>query len=277
CVSVIRKTILSTLLVCSLVFVPLASFADEGMWLPQMLEKLSQDQLKKRGLQLKPDEIYSTAKVSLKDAVVIIGGGTGTFVSQDGLVITNHHVAFEAVTAATTTENNYIEKGFLAKARSEEIPAKGYTVRITQDVQDVTDQMLAAVKPGMSDAERNRALAVKQRELAAAVTKDGMVGQVVEAYSGAQYHLYTYQQLNDVRLVYAPPKSIGYFGGDPDNFEWPRHCGDFSFLRAYVAPDGNPAGFNKANAPFKPKKFLPINATGIKEGDFSMVVGYPGT
>ncbi len=272
----IRKTILSTLLVCSLVFVPLASFADEGMWLPQTIEKLAQDQLKKRGLQLKPDEIYSTAKVSLKDAVVIIGGGTGTFVSQDGLVITNHHIAFEAVTAAATTENNYIERGFLAKTRTEEIPAKGYTVRITQDTQDVTDQMLAAVKPGMSDAERNRALAIKQRELAAAVSKDGLVGQVVEAYSGAQYHLYTYQQLNDVRLVYAPPKSIGYFGGDPDNFEWPRHCGDFSFLRAYVAPDGKAAGFNKDNVPFKPKKFLALDASGIKEGDFTMILGYPG-
>jgi hypothetical protein len=274
---VIRKTVLSTLLVLSLVIVPLASFADEGMWLPQMIDKLPQDLLKKRGLLLKPDEIYSTNKVSLKDAVVIIGGGTGSFVSADGLIITNHHVAFEAVTAATTTENNYIEKGFLAKTRAEEIQAKGYTVRITQDTQDVTDQMLAAVKPGMSDAERNRALTVKQRELAAAVSKDGMIGQVVEAYGGAQYHLYTYQQLNDVRLVYAPPKAIGYFGGDPDNFEWPRHCGDFSFLRAYVAPDGKAAAFNKDNVPFKPKKFLALDAGGVKEGDFTMVLGYPGT
>ncbi|MBI1759796.1 MAG: S46 family peptidase [Acidobacteria bacterium] len=271
-----RKTLLLALLAFSLITTPFASFADEGMWLPGALDKLPQDQLKKRGLLLKPEEIYSTAKVSLKDAVVIIGGGTGTFISPDGLIVTNHHVAFEAITAASSTENNYIENGFLANARAEEIQAKGYTVRITQESRDVTDQILAAVTPGMSDAERNRAVAGKQRDLAREFSKDGLVAQIVEAYGGAQYHLYIYQQLNDVRLVYAPPKAIGYFGGDPDNFEWPRHCGDFSFMRAYVAPDGKAAGFNKDNVPFKPKKFLALDASGVKEGDFTMVLGYPG-
>jgi hypothetical protein len=128
----------------------------------------------------------------------------------------------------------------------------------------------------MSLGERLRAIGVKQRELGASASKDGLVAQVVEAYQGAQYHLYVYQQLRDVRLVYAPPKNIGYFGGDPDNFEWPRHCGDFAFLRAYVAPDGKPAAYSKDNVPFKPKKFLTLDASGVKEGDFTMILGYPG-
>lgn len=272
-----RKTLVLTFLAVALVLSPFASLADEGMWLPGTLDKLPQDQLKKRGLQLRPDEIYSTTKASLKDAAVIVGGGTGTFVSADGLIITNHHVAFEAVAAASSTENNYIDNGFLAKTRADEIQAKGYTVRITQDQKDVTSEVLAAVTAGMSDAERNRAIATKQRELARSATKDGLIAQVVEAYGGAQYHLYVYQQLNDVRIAYAPPKSIGYFGGDPDNFEWPRHCGDFSFLRAYVAPDGKPAGYSKDNVPFKPKKFLALDASGVKENDFTMILGYPGT
>ena len=272
-----RKSIFFALLTAALVITPFASFADEGMWLPHTIDKLPQDQLRKRGLQLKPEEIYSTANVSLKDAVVIIGGGTGTFISPDGLIVTNHHVAFDAITAASTTEKNYIEDGFMAKSRDEEIQAKGYTVRITQEARDVTTQVMAAVTPGMGGADRARAIAQKQRELVKDATKEGFVAQVVEAYGGAQHHLYVYQQLNDVRLVYGPPKSIGYFGGDPDNFEWPRHCGDFSFLRAYVAPDGKAAAFNKANVPFKPKKFLPLDASGIKEGDFTMILGYPGT
>jgi hypothetical protein len=274
---VYRKTFVFVLLTFSLVFTPFASLADEGMWLPHQLDKLPFDQLKKRGLQLKPEEIYSTKQTSLKDAAVIIGGGTGTFVSPDGLIITNHHVAFDAVTAASTTENNYIEDGFLAKARAEEIPAKDYQVSITQDIRDVTAEVLSAVKPEMSDAERSRALAAKQREVGNAASKDGLAGQVVEAYHGAQYHLYVYQRIRDVRLVYAPPKSIGYFGGDPDNFEWPRHCGDFAFLRAYVAPNGNAQAFSKDNVPFKPKKFLALDASGLKEGDFTMILGYPGT
>ena len=274
-----RRILLSALLAFSLVS---ASFiyhnvrADEGMWLPQNLSQLPFDQLKKRGLQLKPEEIYSTTTVSLKDAAVIIGGGTGTFISPDGLVITNHHVAFEAVTDASTTEKNFIQAGFLAKARAEEIIAKDYTVRITQDIKDVTADVMAGVKPEMSLGERMRAIGLKQREIGTAASKDGLIAQVVEAYQGAQYHLYVYQQLRDVRLVYAPPKNIGYFGGDPDNFEWPRHCGDFAFFRAYVAPDGKPAAFSKDNVPFKPKKFLALDASGVKENDFTMILGYPG-
>lgn len=276
-----RKSLTIALLVISLVASPLASFADEGMWLPGSLNILPLGEMKKRGFELKPEDVYSTTKPSLKDAVVQISiGGTGSFVSPNGLILTNHHVAFAAVTRASTTEKDYINSGFLAASRAEEIPAQGYTISITQDYKDVTAEVNSAVKPEMSPEERTRAIATKQQEIAKAAAagreKEGIRTQVVEASGGYQYFLYTYLTLKDIRLAYAPPKSIGYFGGDPDNFEWPRHAGDFAFLRAYVAPDGSPAAFSKDNVPFKPKKFLPINATGIKEGDFAMVMGYPG-
>jgi Peptidase S46 len=275
-----RKPLTVALLVVSLLISPLSSLADEGMWLPDSVSKLPLAEMKKRGFELKPEDIYSLTKPSLKDAIVQISiGGTGSFVSPEGLILTNHHVAFAAITRASTSEKDYINNGFLAKSRAEEIPAQGYFIKITQDFKDVTAEVLSAVKPEMSFEARLRAISLKQEEIGKANSreKEGIDAQVVEASGGYQYFLYTYLKLRDVRLVYAPPKSIGYYGGDPDNFEWPRHCGDFAFLRAYVGPDGNPAGFNKANAPFKPKKFLPINATGIKEGDFSMVMGYPGS
>src|SRR5262245_5208481 len=277
--SMFRKSLTVALLVISLMTAPLSSFADEGMWLPDSLGKLPLGEMKKRGFELKPEDVYSTTKPSLKDAIVQISiGGTGSFVSPDGLILTNHHVAFAAVTRASASEKDYINNGFLAKSRPEEIQAQGYTVSITQDFKDVTNEVLSAVKPEMSPEERMRAIAAKQQDLNRANSreKEGVRAQVIEASGGHQYFLYTYLRLPDVRLVYAPPKSIGYFGGDPDNFEWPRHCGDFAFLRAYAGADGNPAAFNKDNVPFKPKKFLPINATGIKEGDFAMVMGYPG-
>jgi hypothetical protein len=275
-----RKPLIIALFIASMVILPVASLADEGMWLPDTLGKLPLGEMKKRGFELKPEDVYSLTKPSLKDAVVQISiGGTGSFVSPDGLIVTNHHVAFAAVTRASTTEKDYINSGFLAKSRVEEIPAQGYTISITQDYKDVTAEVLAAVKPEMSPEERQRAIAAKQREMgkAASREKEGIRVQVVEASGGYQYFQYTYLTLRDVRLVFAPPKAIGYFGGDPDNFEWPRHCGDFAFLRAYVGPDGAPANYNKDNVPFKPKKFLPINANGIKEGDFAFVMGYPGS
>lgn len=274
-----RKPLTITLLVVSLLISPLASFADEGMWLPDSVGKLPLGEMKKRGFELKPEDVYSLTKPSLKDAVVqISAGGTGSFVSPDGLILTNHHVAFAAITRASTSEKDYINNGFLAKSRNEEIPAQRYAVSITQDFKDVTAEVLSAVKPEMSPEERMRAITEKQQEMGKTNSreKEGLVAQVIEASGGYQYFLYTYLKLPDVRLVYAPPKSIGYYGGDPDNFEWPRHCGDFAFLRVYTGPDGNPANFSKDNVPFKPKKFLPINATGIKEGDFAMVMGYPG-
>jgi Peptidase S46 len=275
-----RNVLMVIFLICSLIVSPLSSLADEGMWLPDTIDKLPLGQLKKRGLELKAEEIYSTTEPSLKDAIVRIsvggGGGTGSFVSADGLILTNHHVAFGAVTAASNTEKDYIGNGFLAKSRSEEIEARNYTIYITQEFKEVTAEILSAVTPEMSHEARNQAITGKVEEIRKSREKDGIVAQVVEASGGYQYFLYTYVMSKDVRLVYAPPKSIGYYGGDPDNFEWPRHTGDFAFLRAYVAPSGQTAGYSKENIPFKPKKFLSINSAGIKEGDFTMIMGYPG-
>lgn len=276
-----RKFLTVSLLIVALAFSPFASLADEGMWLPDSLSKLPLAQLKKRGFELKPEDVYSTTQPSLKDAIVqISAGGTGSFVSGEGLILTNHHVAFAAITRASTTEKDYINNGFLAKSRAEEIPAQGYTVSILQEFKDVTAEVLSAAKPEMTPEQRDAALAAKRGEIQKTALngrdKDGIRTQVVEATSGYQYFLYTYLTLRDVRIVYAPPKSIGYFGGDPDNFEWPRHCGDFTYLRAYVGADGKPAGFSKDNVPFKPKRFLAVNAAGIKEGDFTFVMGHPG-
>lgn len=274
-----RTTILTCLLILSLLVSPFGSWADEGMWLPGSISKLPLNELRKRGLELKPEQIYSATEPSLKDAIVQISiGGTGAFISPDGLILTNHHVAFGAVTAASTPENDYINQGFLAKTRKDEIPARNYSIGITLGYEDVTEKVLSAVTPEMGPAERAAALTRRQDELAeeAKSGRDEIRSQVLEATGGYQFFLYTYLIIRDVRLVYAPPKSIGYYGGDPDNFEWPRHCGDFALLRAYVDKDGTPAKLHPENIPFKPKKFLPLNVGGVREGDFAMVLGYPG-
>src|SRR5262245_46114158 len=212
-----RKPFTVALLVLSLLISPLASFADEGMWLPDSVGKLPLVEMKKRGFELKPEDVYSLTKPSLKDAVVRVSiGGTGSFVSPDGLILTNHHIAFAAITRASAPEKDYINNGFLAKSRDQEIPAERYTVSITQDFKDVTAEVLSAVKPEMSPEERMSAITSKQVEMGKANSreKEGIYAQVVEASGGYQYYLYNYLRLRDVRLVYAPPKSIGYYGGD---------------------------------------------------------------
>jgi S1-C subfamily serine protease len=257
---------------------PLAVFGDEGMFLPDAISTLAADKLAKRGLKLKPTDIYNPNGISLKDAVVIVGGGTGEFVSPDGLLLTNHHVAFDALVSASSEKNDYGTTGYLANSRAEELPAKDYTVTITQDLKDVTADVLKDTNASMSVVERNTAIQSAIRRLQTASNESqGIQVQVVPMNEGLSYYQFTYQVLPDVRIVYAPPKSIGFFGGDDDNFEWPRHCGDFTFMRAYVAPDGKPAAYSTSNVPYKPKKFLSLSMAGIKEGDFMMVMGYPGT
>lgn len=258
---------------------PLSVLGDEGMFLPDTLGELPIKKLQQRGLKIPITDIYNPNGPSIKDAVVIVDGGTGEFLSNEGLMLTNHHVAFEALVSASDTSKDYATNGYLAKTRAEELPAKGYNVQITQDLKDVTSEVLSGVTDAMSPQERAAAIAGKARSIQAANAKpaEGITAQVMPLNEGLSYYLFTYLTLPDVRIVYAPPKDIGFFGGDPDNFEWPRHCGDFTFMRAYVAPDGKPAEYSTSNVPYKPRKFLSLSMDGVKENDFVMVMGYPGS
>jgi len=210
---------------------------------------------------------------------VIVDGGTGEFVSPEGLLLTNHHVAFDALVSASDPSKDYAANGYFAKSRAEELPARGYNVTITQDLKDVTAEILSGVSDTLSAEERGRAIQTKVRamENSGANSSEGISVRVLPMNDGLIYYKFTYLSLPDVRIVYAPPKNIGFFGGDPDNFEWPRHDGDFTFMRAYTAPDGKPAEYSTANLPYKPKKFLSLSMGGVKEGDFMMVMGYPGS
>jgi S1-C subfamily serine protease len=256
---------------------PLRAFADEGMFLPDAISQLPFDKLARRGLKLTAKEIYDPAGVSLKDAVVIVGGGTGEFLSPEGLMLTNHHVAFDALVAASTPANDYGAKGYLARTRAEELPAKDYTVTITQELKDVTGEVLGGMTDAMSPRDRAIAIQMRTGALERTDAANGISVRVMPMNDGLSYYQFTYLVLRDVRIVYAPPKNIGFFGGDPDNFEWPRHCGDFTFMRVYVGPDGKPAAYSPNNVSYKPKKFLTLSMDGVKEGDFTMVLGYPGT
>ena len=275
----VRPAALLLAAVLFLSFNQLPALGDEGMFLPDTITQLPIKKLNQRGLKIPLTDIYNSNGVSIKDAVVIVGGGTGEFVSPEGLLLTNHHVAFDALVNASDQTKDYATNGYAARTRGEELPATGYTVSITQDIKNVTSEVLNGITDATPVAERTAAIQAKTRALqvAAARPADGITAQVTQLNEGLTYYLFTYLVLRDVRIVYAPPKSIGFFGGDPDNFEWPRHCGDFTFMRAYVGPDGKPATYATTNIPFKPKKFLTLSMGGIKEGEFMMVMGYPGS
>jgi Peptidase S46 len=274
-----RVAAIGLAILTSISFTPIRVLGDEGMFLPDTLTRLPLEKLKKRGLKIPLTEIYNPSGLSIKDAVVIVDGGTGEFVSADGLLLTNHHVAFDGLVAASDPSKDYATKGYKADTRADELPAKGYTVTITQDLQDVTSEMLNGITDAMSPMERNNTIAQKSQQIEATGQNEaeGTSVKVQPMNEGLSYYKFTYLILRDVRIVYAPPKNIGFFGGDPDNFEWPRHDGDFTFMRAYVAPNGKPADYATSNVPFKPKKFLPISMSGVREGDFMMVMGYPGS
>ncbi|MCS7078523.1 MAG: S46 family peptidase [Chloracidobacterium sp.] len=250
--------------------------AEEGMWLPDAISALPLAKMRAKGFALKPEDIYNPNGPSLKDAIVIIDGGTGEFVSPEGLLLTNHHVAFDGIASLSTPEKDYVANGFVAKSRAEELPTPGYTVQVLDVMKDVTKEMLDGVTPDMSATDREKRLSENRKKLVDANTAPNRQAQVVEMNSGLQYYLYVYDVFPDVRMVYAPPKNIGYYGGDPDNFEWPRHCGDFTFFRVYADKNNRPAAYAKDNVPYRPKKYLTISLAGYKEGDFTMVMGYPG-
>jgi hypothetical protein len=268
--ALIFLTILSLLLLAMIPSVP-----DEGMF---PLSEISNLDLNSAGLKISVDEVYNPRGVSLVDALVKIGGCTGSFVSPEGLIITNHHCSFGAVQKASTTKNNYLENGFLAETREEEIPAEGFTCRITVSYKDVSSEILEAANQVDDITER---IKVIRKEIKRIVKdeeeKDSTItAEVSEMFIGQSYVLFRYKTIKDVRLVYVPPLSIGDFGGESDNWIWPRHTGDFSFLRAYVAPDGSSADYSEENVPFTPKKYLEVNPNGVNEEDFVFLLGYPG-
>lgn len=248
---------------------------EEGQYPLSEIKNLN---LKRAGLLISQDDIYSPNRISLIDALVKVNGCTGSFVSPDGLIITNHHCAFAAVNAASTPGHNYLEDGFVASSRTEEIYAKNYKVKITESYKDVSDVIFEAVV-GIDDLEeRSKLISQKMIELGASETDraNSVEASVSEMFPGQSYILFRYRIIEDVRIVYVPPRTIGEFGGERDNWMWPRHTGDFTFMRAYVAPDGSSAKYSKENIPFKPKKYLEVNPKGVNEGDFVFILGYPG-
>jgi hypothetical protein len=251
------------------------ALADEGMWMPHQMKDLN---LKDLGLKMNPDDLYKKDGTGLMSAVVHLGGGTGGFVSRDGLILTNHHVAFGALQQASTEEKDYIENGFIAWNKNEEISAKAYTADVLLGYEKVTDDVLSAIKPQMTFLEKYNAIDRAKKELIARAEKEGkdIRCTVASMYSGNEYYLFRFKRIKDIRLVYAPPQDLGTFGGDVDNWMWPRHTCDFAFLRAYVSEDDLGVDFSQDNVPYKPKSILKISIDGFKEGDFTFVMGYPG-
>ena len=256
----------------------LATMADEGMWFLMHLKRLNEADMQKKGLKLTAEEIYSINNSSLKDAIVQFNGGcTAEIVSSSGLVFTNHHCGYGAIAELSTKENDYLTHGFWAKNHAEELKPKSLYVRFFVRMDDVSKRILNLVNDKMSEKERNTII---QQEIAKIEKENSENGKYVvnvrSFYNGNEYYYFVYQDYHDVRLVGTPPNSIGKFGGDTDNWEWPRHTGDFAIFRVYADAQGNPAAYSKANVPLKPKYHLPISLKGIKEGDFSMILGYPG-
>jgi hypothetical protein len=250
---------------------------DEGMWLLTQIKKLPLEEMKSHGLELTPDQIYNPDGTSLKDAIVLLGGGTSSFVSADGLVLTNHHVAYSAIQSVSSVAEDYLQNGFYATTKEEELSIPTYTAQIVTAMKDVTSDIMSAVSDTMSSETRAKAIQAKSREIEK--TTKGTTDfecRVSDTYNGVKYILYTYEVLRDVRLVYAPPSAIGNYGGETDNWIWPRHTGDFSFMRAYTGPDGKPAKYSRDNIPFHPKAYLPISTKGYDEGSFAMIMGFPG-
>lgn len=254
------------------------SFADEGMWLPQLLAQLNEKQMKSMGMKISASDIYSVNKGSLKDAIVSFGGFcTGEVISEKGLVLTNHHCGFDAIQNHSTLQNNYIRDGFWAKNNGEEIPNPGLFVTFIVSINDITSSILAGVNKNMSESERQSAIDKNLAEIRKNFKKESYQDIMVRPfYEGNQYFLFVTETYRDIRLVGAPPSSIGNFGKDTDNWMWPRHTGDFSMFRIYAGKDNKPAQFSQDNVPYKPKRALAISLDGVAQNDFTMVFGFPG-
>lgn len=272
-----KKRLLSLLGLCLLVSV---LHADEGMWMLGNLNKQTRQVMKELGLQMPADKLYNPKRPSLKDAVVSFGGFcSGVVVSDDGLVFTNHHCGFSSIQQHSTVEHDYLKDGFVAHKRSEELPNPELYVRFLLRTDDVTKRVLGAVQPGMTETERTAAVDSMMLVIGEEVSyKDSTLIGIVDAYYGGnEFWLSTYRDFNDVRLVFAPPSSVGKFGWDTDNWEWPRHTGDFSVFRIYADKNNRPADYSPSNVPYHPEYVAPISLDGYREGTFCMTLGYPGS
>jgi hypothetical protein len=252
--------------------------ADEGMWLLPLIDKLNIGTMTEMGLKLTAEDIYSINQASLKDAIVIFGGGcTGEIVSPQGLLLTNHHCGYGAIQRLSSVENDYLNNGFWAMSTEEELPSQGLSVTFLVRIEDVTGKVLGKTSADMTEAARREAIMAESAAITAEATKGTQYNaRVAPFYSGNQYFLLVYEVYSDVRLVGTPPNSIGKFGHDTDNWMWPRHTGDFSVFRVYMSPDGKPAQYSKDNVPLKPKHYLPVSIKNLQKDDFAMVMGYPG-
>ena len=253
--------------------------ADEGMWLPALISQRIAD-MQAKGFKLSAEDVYSVNQASLKDAVVLFGSGcTGELVSDEGLLFTNHHCGYSYIQRHSSVDHDYLKDGFWAMNRNEELPNPGLTVSFLERMEDVTAAVLKGYVPTMSEAQRDSVVRANSAVLTKAATADGkgLRASVEALYYGNQYFLFVFRVYRDVRLVGAPPSSIGKFGGDTDNWMWPRHTGDFSIFRIYADKDNNPADYSADNVPYRPKKSFKISRAGVKEGDFTFVYGCPGS
>ncbi len=257
---------------------PISVKADEGMWFLMFIERLNHRDMQKMGLQLTAEEIYSINNHSLKDAIVQFNGGcTAEIISKDGLVLTNHHCGYDAIAELSTAEKNLLKDGFWAENRKAEIKPSSLFVRFFVRMDDCTKRILAKVNASMTEAEREKAI---NQEIALIEKENNEGGKYTVSvrpfFQGNEFYYFVYQDYKDVRLVGTPPESLGKFGADTDNWEWPRHTADFSMFRVYADANGNPADYSENNVPLKPKHYLPVSLSGVKENDFAMILGYPG-
>jgi hypothetical protein len=271
-----KKILLS--LIVGIMLIPTSVKADEGMWFLMFIERLNHRDMQKMGLQLTAEEIYSINNHSLKDAIVQFNGGcTAEIISKDGLVLTNHHCGYDGIAELSTPEKNLLKDGFWAANRADEKKPSSLYVRFFVRMDDCSKRILAKVNPSMSEADREKAI---NQEIAAIEKENNQGGKYTVSvrpfFQGNEYYYFVYQDYKDVRLVGVPPESLGKFGGDTDNWEWPRQTADFSMFRVYADKDGNPAEYSLNNVPLQPKHYLPVNLSGVKEGDFAMILGYPG-
>ncbi len=264
---------------CCLVFFSFTIRAEEGMWIPSLLEYHNIDIMQERGLRLSDEDIYSINEASLKDAVVIFGRGcTGHMISGNGLLLTNHHCSYGNIQSLSTVENDYLTKGYWAMNPDEELPLKGLSVTFLIRIEDVTELVLEGINNEVTETQRTSKIDSNIRKISGEAVKGTHHKAVIKPFFfGNEFFMFIYEEYTDIRLVGTPPSGIGDFGRDYDNWIWPRHTGDFSLFRVYSDTDNMPAGYSSDNVPFKPKKFLSISLSGVNEGDFTMLLGYPGT